>query len=164
MIAPDGEDAPAAQEVEVSLAVPVVEVLSACPPVCLVEADGLEHPDHLLVEMARMQGIALRLTVSEKVRDLEGRSQLQARLRGRSHPRTREIQGLLPGAIEMPQAQLIFYTGVPPPAAPDRRKQSYRYKYGRAAADTRRGGAGISPKTRGRSQWRDARPLTIFAF
>jgi hypothetical protein len=39
-----------------------------------------------------------------------------------------------------------------------------RVQVRRGAANTRRGGARISPKTRGRSQWRDARPLTIFAF
>ena len=46
----------------------------------------------------------------------------------------------------------------------DRREQNDRYRSGWGAANTRHGGARISPKTRGRSQWRDARPLTIFAF
>ena len=36
----------------------------------------------------------------------------------------------MPGAIEMPQAQLIFYAGVLPTGSADRRKQNYRYKYG----------------------------------
>ncbi|MGY4486762.1 hypothetical protein ACVWWR_005953 [Bradyrhizobium sp. LM3.2] len=65
MIAPDRKHAKAGQKVEIARAVSVVEVL----PLPLLEADviadGLEHPNELLVHMPIMQGAALGLTVRE---------------------------------------------------------------------------------------------------
>ena len=55
MIAADREHAPPAQQVEVFRPVPVVEVLAAPRAKSDVIADGLEHPHHLLVEVARVQ-------------------------------------------------------------------------------------------------------------
>ena len=65
----------------------------------------------LLGEMARMQGCsgpthALR----EKVSSRAGNEVVRVL-------RPANYKGLLPSAIEMPQAQLIFYAGVPRPAA-----------------------------------------------
>jgi hypothetical protein len=63
MIASDREDAKPAQEVEITRPIAVIEIL----PLALLEtnvvADGLEHADELLVEMARMHGAALRLAL-----------------------------------------------------------------------------------------------------
>lgn len=135
VIAPDREDAPAAQEVEVSLAVPVFEVLPACPLVCLVEADGPEHPDHLLVEGAHA-GYSAPTHAQRKGPRSRGSFSAPGPVTRSFASRTREFQGLSPGAIEMPQAKLTLYAVVPRPGSENRPKQGYRYKYGRAAADT----------------------------
>src|SRR5262249_54378130 len=67
MVAPDREHAETAEEIKIACAVAIVEIL----PLPLLEADivadGLEHPNKLLVQVTRMQGAALRLAIREKL-------------------------------------------------------------------------------------------------
>jgi hypothetical protein len=112
------------------------------------EADGLERPDHLIVEMA-CAGDSAPTHAGEQLRDFQGQAP--------------EFKGIVAGAMEMPQVRLIFCAAVPSPAA---------RIYGSRATRTSRVqrhqildlGQRISPKTRGRGRRRDGRPLTIFAF
>ena len=59
IVAAEREDAKAAQQIEITVAGPVEKILAAAGLEADVEADGLEHPHHLLVEMARVQRVAL---------------------------------------------------------------------------------------------------------
>ena len=61
MVAPDRKHAKAAQQIEIAVAVAVEQILTVPRLKADVVADGLQHPDHLLVQMARMHGTSLRL-------------------------------------------------------------------------------------------------------
>src|ERR1700680_183138 len=78
MIAADREHAPSAQEIEVALAVLVEQVLTPPGTEANIEADGLEHADHLRIEMARMQGVALGFPLGEQRRGVQGHAILLA--------------------------------------------------------------------------------------
>ena len=59
VVAPDVEDAVAAEKIEVSVALVVVEVGSLRPDVHPVEADGLLHLDERGIEMLAVQLVIL---------------------------------------------------------------------------------------------------------
>ena len=61
MIAADREHAKAAQQVEIACPVAIVEILALPFLEADIVADGLKHADHLLVQVARVHGTALRL-------------------------------------------------------------------------------------------------------
>ena len=63
MIAPDRENAEAAQEVEIAHIIAVKEILALTFLETNVVADGFEYADELLIEMACMHGAALRLAL-----------------------------------------------------------------------------------------------------
>ena len=65
MVAADRKHAEAAQQVEILVAGAVVEVLALALLEPDVIADGLQHADDLLVQMARMHGAALCLALRE---------------------------------------------------------------------------------------------------
>ena len=58
------QDAPAAEEVQGVVRRPGHTGIVRLPAGMSFEAGGLEHPDHLIVEMARVQGTVLRLTLA----------------------------------------------------------------------------------------------------
>ena len=70
MITPDGEHSPSAQQIEVSLAPVVEQVLACAAPVCAIEAYRFQHANHLLVEISSMQRVALRFSLREEIRDV----------------------------------------------------------------------------------------------
>ena len=74
VITPNAEHAPAAQQIEILLAVLVVQILPDTTLIPLVEADSLEHMHHLFVEMARMQLIALDLPLGDELLDVKAHS------------------------------------------------------------------------------------------
>ena len=59
VIAADGEHAPAADEIEIARAGGVPEMRALAAHEARVEADGLQHPHHLMVEMAGVQVVAV---------------------------------------------------------------------------------------------------------
>ena len=67
MIAADGENAEAAQQIEIARAVAVVEILACAAAEPHVIADGAQHPDHLLVEMAAVHVIAVGLAARRTI-------------------------------------------------------------------------------------------------
>ncbi len=71
MIASQREHAPAAEEVEIfcALAVPQILALAAYKP--NIVADGLKHPHHLLVQMARVKPIAVGFVFREQGRNID---------------------------------------------------------------------------------------------
>src|SRR5215212_7921522 len=71
MVSPQGEDAPAAQEVEVACALAVPEVRSLGSREADIVANHLEDTHHLFVQVARMQGVAVRLMLGEGRRHVE---------------------------------------------------------------------------------------------
>ena len=70
MIAANGEHAPSTEQVEIPVALLVVQILPYAPLIALIETDGLEHMDHLFIKMARMQLVALDLTRSDELFDV----------------------------------------------------------------------------------------------
>ena len=50
--------------------VPIVQILPAAAAKADIVADRLQHPHHLLIEMARVQSIALRFTLLEQGRNI----------------------------------------------------------------------------------------------
>ena len=71
MIAADREHAEAAQQVEIAVALAVVEVLAASLAKADIIADRPQHPDHLLVEAAAMQAEALGFVALEQRRNVD---------------------------------------------------------------------------------------------
>ena len=61
---PAVQDTPAAEEVRGIVRRPGHKDIVRLPAGMSSAAGGLEHPDHLIVEMARVQGIARRLTLA----------------------------------------------------------------------------------------------------
>src|SRR5215212_6055603 len=70
MIAPERENTKTAEEIEVAAVVAVVEVLPASTPEGYIVADRPQHADHLLIEMAGMQGEAFGLVTVEQGRNI----------------------------------------------------------------------------------------------
>ena len=81
MIAAEREHAPATEQVEILPVIAVVEILPLPTPVRLVETNRLEHADHLLVQIACVQGVAFRLPFGKEAFDVEAHSCLQIPLR-----------------------------------------------------------------------------------
>ncbi len=77
MITSDGEHAPATQKVEIPLAVLIVQILPGTALVSLIETNGLEHMDHLLIEMAGVQLVALDLPLGDEFSDVKTHSSFQ---------------------------------------------------------------------------------------
>ena len=84
--APDGEHAESAQQVEIFGALPVPQILALAPDEACVEADGLEHPHHLLVQMARVQPITFGFALSEQGFDVNAHFNLPPPGRGTVAP------------------------------------------------------------------------------
>jgi len=63
VIATDCKDAEPAQKVQIADAIAIEEILTLALLETYIIADGFEHAHHLLVEMARMHGTALRLAL-----------------------------------------------------------------------------------------------------
>ena len=99
------------------------------------DADGLEHPDQI-VEMARARDSA-PTHAGEQLRDFQGQAP--------------EFEGIVAGAMEMPQVRLIF-------CAAHRRKQGHQNEQ-RSAAPKLDLGQRIYPKTRGRGRRRDGKAV-----
>jgi hypothetical protein len=71
VIASDREDAEAREQVEVALILAVVQILALAPLEADVEADGLQHPDQLLVQMAGVQRPAFGFAFIEYPRQVQ---------------------------------------------------------------------------------------------
>ena len=71
VVAADREDAEAAQQIEIALAIPIVEVLPASLAKPHIISDGPQHPDHLLIETARVQAKAFRFVGVEQGCDVD---------------------------------------------------------------------------------------------
>jgi hypothetical protein len=67
MVPPDGENAKTTEEIEIFVAGAVVEVLTLALLEANVIADGFVDADELLIEVARMQGTALRLPLNKQL-------------------------------------------------------------------------------------------------
>src|SRR6516164_5846794 len=76
VVAPDSEDAVAAQQIKVAHTVPIVEILASAATKADVVAYSLQDPDHLLVEMATMDRKAAALVLLEQSCDVASRSRL----------------------------------------------------------------------------------------
>jgi hypothetical protein len=63
MIAADGKHAKSAQQIQIARAIPVIQIRTLAAAKADVISDGLEHPHHLFVQMARehREPIALAL-------------------------------------------------------------------------------------------------------
>ena len=70
MIAAEREHAEAAQQVEIAGIRAVEKILTPAGFETDVEADGLEHPDHLLIQMLRVQRVSLRFPLGEQRSDI----------------------------------------------------------------------------------------------
>jgi hypothetical protein len=133
------QDAPAAEEVQGVVRRPGHTGIVRLPAGMSFEAGGLEHPDHLIVEMARVQGTVLRLTL--------------ANCSAISRVRRPNLKGLWRVPWRCHRSGSYFV-------------RPYLHRQ-RASAESGPPGQAvlrISPKTRGRGRRRDGRPLTIFAF
>ncbi len=75
VVVADAEDPEARQEVGVALAVGVVEVGTLRALVHAVEADGVQHPGELGVQVLAGEGVALAVPGSEKLRQVENHVQ-----------------------------------------------------------------------------------------
>ena len=71
VVAADAEDPEPGQEVGVALAIGVVEVGTFRALVHAVEADGVQHPGQLGVQVLAGEGVALPVAGSEKLRQVE---------------------------------------------------------------------------------------------
>ena len=109
----------------VSFAVPVIRILSACPLVCLSMPVVL-NTQTMIVEMARARDSA-PTHAGEQLRDFQGQAP--------------EFEGIVAGAMEMPQVRLIF-------CAAHRRKQGHQDEQRSAAPNTRLGAEDIPENTR----------------
>jgi hypothetical protein len=143
------QDTPAAEEVRGIVCRPGHKDIVRLPTGMASAAGGLEHPDNLLVERARMQADSASTHVGEQLRDFQGQPP--------------EFKGIVAGAMEMPQVRLIFCAAVPSPAARIGGSRATRTS-GAQRHQILDLGQRISQKTRGRSRRRDGRALTIFAF
>ena len=65
MVAAKRENAEAAQQIEVTVAVAVEQILALRALKADVITDGLKHPDELLVEVPCMQSVTLELAIRE---------------------------------------------------------------------------------------------------
>src|SRR3546814_16231833 len=72
MVAPQREDAEAAQQVEVAPAGDVVEVWALAARDVHVIAEGLQHAHELSVEMLPVERVLLALPPGEDAREVEG--------------------------------------------------------------------------------------------
>src|SRR5437588_254487 len=63
MIAPEREHPPAAEQVEILAALRIIKVLPTCTLILAVESDGPQQAHHLLVQVTRMQRVALSLAL-----------------------------------------------------------------------------------------------------
>ena len=80
MITPDGEHTPPAQKVEILRALLVVQILPDAALVSLIEPNGPEHMDHLLVEMARVQLVSLDFPLGDELSDVKTHASAQLSL------------------------------------------------------------------------------------
>ena len=71
MVAPDREDAEAAQQVEIAIALLVVEIGAEAPGVVAVEADGAQHADHLRIQIAVVELVFLRRPFGQELVDVD---------------------------------------------------------------------------------------------
>jgi len=71
MVAAHGKDAEAGQEVGVTVAVGVVEIGPLPPLINLVEADRMQHPRELGVEVAGVQFVSLPTPGGEQAGQVE---------------------------------------------------------------------------------------------
>jgi hypothetical protein len=71
VIAADGEDPEAAQQVEVAPVIAVIEILALAALEPDVESDRPQHAHELLVEMARVKDVALGLARSKGPWDVQ---------------------------------------------------------------------------------------------
>src|ERR1700730_4524012 len=71
MIAADSKNAPSAEEVEIAVAGAIEQILALTGAKADVEAKRLHDPHHHLVQMLRVQGIALRFPLGQHGADVE---------------------------------------------------------------------------------------------
>jgi hypothetical protein len=62
MITPDSEDSKTTQQVEITVAVSIIEILAFASAKANVATDRPEDPHHLLVEMAPMYCVMIMFT------------------------------------------------------------------------------------------------------
>jgi hypothetical protein len=75
-----GEHTPPTQKVEIFLSVLVVQILPYTALISFIEANSLEHMDHLLIEMAGVQLVALDLSLGDELSDVKTHSSSQLRI------------------------------------------------------------------------------------
>src|SRR6202023_2769289 len=71
MIAADPKNAPSAEEVEIAIAGAIEQILALASTKADVEAERLQHAHHHLVQMLRVQAIALRFPLGQHGADVE---------------------------------------------------------------------------------------------
>ena len=71
VIAPDREHAVAAQQVEIFRALAVEQILPGAAAEADIVAQRLQHAHHLLVEVARVHGKAIRFAVGVELRNIQ---------------------------------------------------------------------------------------------
>ena len=70
MVAAEREHAEAAQQVEIAGVGVVKKILAPAGREADVEADGLQHPHHLFIQMPRVQRVSLRFPLREQRCDI----------------------------------------------------------------------------------------------
>src|SRR5437016_7728654 len=71
MIAPERKYAPAAEQVDILVSAPIIEILALSADEADIVSDGPQDPDHLLVQELAVQGIALGFVVGEEVGNVQ---------------------------------------------------------------------------------------------
>ena len=135
------QDTPAAEEVHGIVRRPGYKDIVRLPAGGSSDAGGLGHPGHLIVEMARVQGIARRLTLANSS--------------AISRVRRPNLKGLWRAPWRCHRSCSYFVRPIGESRA-TRTSRACGTKYSTW-------GRGY-PKTRGQGRRRDGRPLTIFAF
>jgi hypothetical protein len=79
MVAANREDAPAAQEIEIAGAILVEQIGTDAAAEAYIEANGPQDPHQHVVEVARVQVIALGLALFQQSCEIERASQATAR-------------------------------------------------------------------------------------
>src|SRR5262249_13190179 len=81
MIAAEREHPPAAQQIEVLAPFAIVQILALAALIGPVESDRFQYTNHLFVQMAGVQHVAVRFRLSEEVVDLQTHAPLREPLK-----------------------------------------------------------------------------------
>src|SRR5262249_47955394 len=70
VIAPECKDTPPTQQIEILQALAIIQILAGPPLVAPVESDRFQHANHLFVQMAGVQRVAIGFRFREEALDI----------------------------------------------------------------------------------------------